>query len=420
MPLRVTLSLLGAASLAACFQPTALVGPCTTSTDCPAGQSCSVDGLCVAKPSAPSHCSDHVLNGGETDVDCGGTCPSACALDLRCHAASDCKSGYCNSGLCANPPNCTNGRLDGNESDVDCGGSLCPACSDGKSCGSPSDCASRSCLGSRCQSAVSCADGLRDGDETDADCGGMCGATCAVGKLCRLDADCASGYCHKDSTCRSSLMRGLVAYWAMEERSGVRIDSSGGGSTLVPTSGVVAKDGKVGTAVSLGGPTWGESLSVDDATAVAFDGDFTFSAWTHRTDELYGSEFVASKVDEFALFREHYQQPDRFVVWLGKDSAQLAVLQSDPAATPESGWVFVVVWRRGSTLGLSLNASAKSTIPVAEGKVGSGEPFVVGVHKGVGYPWQGLIDEVGKWSRALSDEEINALYNGGSGKTFPF
>jgi hypothetical protein len=32
-----------------------------------------------------------------------------------------------------------------------------------------------------------------------------------------------------------------------------------------------------------------------------------------------------------------------------------------------------------------------------------------------GYPWAGLIDQVGIWKRALTPDEITALYNKGSG-----
>jgi hypothetical protein len=45
-------------------------------------------------------CTDGVINGRETDVDCGGgTCP-ACADGQMCAAASDCVGGECTGGIC--------------------------------------------------------------------------------------------------------------------------------------------------------------------------------------------------------------------------------------------------------------------------------------------------------------------------------
>jgi len=34
--------------------------------------------------------------------------------------------------------------------------------------------------------------------------------------------------------------------------------------------------------------------------------------------------------------------------------------------------------------------------------------------------WSGLIDEIGIWSRVLTADEITALYNEGTGITYPF
>jgi len=69
---------------------------------------------------------------------------------------------------------CSNGVLDGDETDVDCGGS-CPACDDGSACAAETDCASQVCAGSVCQ-APSCEDQIQNGDEVGVDCGGSaCG-----------------------------------------------------------------------------------------------------------------------------------------------------------------------------------------------------------------------------------------------------
>src|SRR5262245_13149230 len=46
-------------------------------------------------------CGNGVMNGTETDVDCGGlTCPQ-CRLGARCAVDGDCRSGACANGACA-------------------------------------------------------------------------------------------------------------------------------------------------------------------------------------------------------------------------------------------------------------------------------------------------------------------------------
>jgi hypothetical protein len=48
-------------------------------------------------------CTDKATNGDETDVDCGGaTCPK-CGAGKICKADTDCKSGKCDAGKCADP-----------------------------------------------------------------------------------------------------------------------------------------------------------------------------------------------------------------------------------------------------------------------------------------------------------------------------
>ncbi|HEY2747950.1 MAG TPA: hypothetical protein VGL86_25180, partial [Polyangia bacterium] len=70
-------------------------------------------------------CQDRVLDGDETDVDCGGSC-LPCPGAARCTVATDCQSQQCASGACA-PPSCSDGVQDGAETSVDCGDG-CPPC----------------------------------------------------------------------------------------------------------------------------------------------------------------------------------------------------------------------------------------------------------------------------------------------------
>jgi hypothetical protein len=123
--------------------------------DCPAGDSCQCQ--------APSP-TDTVENGGETDVDCGGaTAPGsdsapACAAGLKCLISTDCQSHVCTPGtLTCALPTPTDGVKNGGETDVDCGGTpagactpsatadCAPACPDTKSCLLDTDCKSAFC-----------------------------------------------------------------------------------------------------------------------------------------------------------------------------------------------------------------------------------------------------------------------------------
>jgi hypothetical protein len=104
----------------------------------------------------------------------------------------------CDSGRCAAvaPADaCSDRVIDGDESDVDCGGSCPHKCPAGGVCRSVADCQTAGCDGGRCR-AASCTDGVRDGIESDVDCGLITGCKlCALGQTCVNGADCTSGRC---------------------------------------------------------------------------------------------------------------------------------------------------------------------------------------------------------------------------------
>ena len=144
---------------------------------------------------APS-CMDGLRDGNESDVDCGGACPSRCLNGAMCSTDLDCASSHCDDvGRCAPMPDprCDDGMQNGTETGVDCGG-VCPACDIGQPCAGGTDCSSGVCEGQTCR-APTCADYVKNGDETGEDCGGEMCSTCPNKALCLVHDDCASGLC---------------------------------------------------------------------------------------------------------------------------------------------------------------------------------------------------------------------------------
>jgi hypothetical protein len=135
--------------------------------DCPAGDKCQCQ--------APSS-TDGVKNGGETDVDCGGGTTAGsdsapkCAAGKDCAIGSDCQSGVCGASKTCSLPTPTDGVQNGGETDVDCGGTppgactptalhdCAPACVDAKTCAVGTDCLSTFCsaINKTCVDGLSC------------------------------------------------------------------------------------------------------------------------------------------------------------------------------------------------------------------------------------------------------------------------
>lgn len=167
--------------------------PCNSATDC-------VDGVCLDDECQEAACDDKVQNGTEPWPDCGVDCPYKCANGRPCNVDGDCKSAICADDVCA-PEQCVNNEQDGGETDEDCGGTDCPPCNIGDTCVVATDCKEMVCGEDLTCSAPTCGDGAKNGDETGEDCGGPTTCErCPEGASCNEDGDCIDKRC-KDGTC---------------------------------------------------------------------------------------------------------------------------------------------------------------------------------------------------------------------------
>lgn len=96
-------------------------------------------GGCGGGNSGPT-CSDGVMNGNETGIDCGGPdcspCGATCSDGIMNGNETGIDCGGPDCSACA--PTCSDGVMNGNETGVDCGGPDCSPCSGGGTCDTPS------------------------------------------------------------------------------------------------------------------------------------------------------------------------------------------------------------------------------------------------------------------------------------------
>lgn len=100
---------------------------CREDAQCPPNTRCD-NGICIPGTRAETpRCENTVQDAGESDVDCGGTCPP-CAQEKRCTADRDCRAGLkCDADThrcVAHKTNCRNGVVDpGEDCDFEAGSS---------------------------------------------------------------------------------------------------------------------------------------------------------------------------------------------------------------------------------------------------------------------------------------------------------
>jgi hypothetical protein len=141
-----------------CGGPNKDLPRCADGKPCGAGDDC-LSGTCIGGKCAAPGAKDGVKNGDETDVDCGGTNPAKCAAEKGCKVSADCESQVCNDATkkCS-APTFDDKVLNGTETDVDCGG---PApgkrCAAGLTCKDHGDCASNGCaFDKKCAMGATC------------------------------------------------------------------------------------------------------------------------------------------------------------------------------------------------------------------------------------------------------------------------
>lgn len=218
----------------------------------------------------------------------------------------------------------------------------------------------------------------------------------------------------------SPLINGLLAYWNLNNNGsgGVSlVDSSGNGRTLTNNNGVALGDG----IIAGGGIFAGDYFSANYQWLTSnpfpvLSGDFTLSVWLNKdaifTD--YYQTFISTRPDGAATDNSFSMGFDPSSVPIYYDGTSTFF---ESYLTPNS-WANFVIMNASGLISIYLNGflqvSFAQTYPYANSYLS------IGGNQNGDEPFGGKIDEVGIWNRSLSENEILALYNTGSGLTYPF
>jgi hypothetical protein len=202
---------------------------------------------------------------------------------------------------------------------------------------------------------------------------------------------------------------GLIGYWNFDEGSGsIAHDTSGGGHNGT-VNGAAWTTGKINTGLTFNG----SSNSVI-TPAMALGGAFSVSAWVNPS--------VAPQVGYVRIAETNYASG----FYLGTDTTgtryKLIVNGGSgvtgscgygcaEGGTISSGWHLVTATFDGATARLYVdNAVVGSDTFTAPSNTNL--PLNIGIsYVGSGYGWNGTIDEVRLYNRALTAAEVNAIFN---------
>lgn len=215
----------------------------------------------------------------------------------------------------------------------------------------------------------------------------------------------------------AALRRDIAAYWTLNETatSGdvTAVDATGRGNDLASNNSVLSTTGLRGNARDFV-KTNSEFLSRAANTDLQLGNtNWTLAGWCKSSTNL---DIFAAK--DISGNRE-------FFINVGLSGARFAHFNSnsteqfvDVGGLVLNQWNFMAMRHDSGVITCRINTTT-GTITRAAGAtfVTRNTPFTVGARSFVGFQGyaQGQIDEVGKWNRALSDNELNLLYNNGLG-----
>lgn len=220
-----------------------------------------------------------------------------------------------------------------------------------------------------------------------------------------------------------SLLTDLVAYYQLDEASGIAIDAHAA-YDLTDNNTVGTAAGKINDARDFERDT-GEYFSIaDNADFSAGDVDFTIAAWVKMESKPGTMNIVAKRqgLGNLEYYLRWESGADRFQLEVSPDgSTPVADVNANTLGSPSTGtWYFVVAWHDASanTINIQVNDGSVDSTGHSTGVFNGTSDFQIGAGNSGAESWDGLIDEVGFWKRVLTSQERTDLYNGGSGLAY--
>ncbi len=226
-----------------------------------------------------------------------------------------------------------------------------------------------------------------------------------------------------------ALTTNLLSYWKLDEASGNASDATASAKTLTNNS-VTYQAGKINNGALF--DTTSDNLTTTSYTTFDFErtDSFSFSFWVNLTS-VGANQFFISHQDNGASAYEGYSMYQAALGTLNFDFYNTAF--GPNGCNPKSGisvigtgWTHVVWTYAGTSLASgfklyvnNVDTTITASIDNLSATTKNTNDFRLG-NRATGFNMNGMLDEVGVWSRVLTSGEVTSLYNGGAGLPYPF
>jgi hypothetical protein len=221
----------------------------------------------------------------------------------------------------------------------------------------------------------------------------------------------------------SSLLNGLISYWTLDEKSGNAIDMANGGNTGININVSQDVQGKINTAYAYNGISSATDMGNPSNLSLANAG--SLSAWVYMPNLSMGQDGLVVGKGDWSNDKNGY-----LIVYLHSSqlfSAQLANANSSQTIDfngvniTANNWYNLVLTWDGSNITTYLNGEHPTSFQQSVIPNSNISDFAIGFSQiNKAHYFNGTIDEVGIWGRALTSTEVSEIYNNSSKNQYPF
>ena len=239
----------------------------------------------------------------------------------------------------------------------------------------------------------------------------------------------AVGSFFPDNQCTIAVSAGgLVAYYKMEEASGTRVDSFGSNDlTAVGLPGVAVGISGSAAHFTLGSTQYLQSVNPVDLRMGRTSFSICYWAYIDSINLIDNMWLVNKSLDGSAANSEFFTglitgATSLFKFFTSDGSGTQVVTASNFGAVSINTWYFVacIYDSANQVIKISINNGDSNSTAQTTGILATTLNFVVGRlgnDASTGYH-NGRIDELGVWKRALTNQELSDLYQGGVANTY--
>jgi hypothetical protein len=200
---------------------------------------------------------------------------------------------------------------------------------------------------------------------------------------------------------------GLVAAYSFDAGSGtILADVSGNGRTGT-ISGATWTTGRYGSALSFDGAN--DWVTVADATSLDLTTGMTLMAWVNPTALSGWRSMILKETSEGLAYSLYASDGSRPASYIGTTGGEVST--AGTTTLPLNTWSHLAATYEGTTLRLYVNGTLAGTRTTTQAILSSTSPLRLGGNAVWGEYFQGKIDEVRIYNRALSQTDVQTGMN---------